>query len=41
MKINQKVGANWLQCMGAFFMKCSRVSTVCVAISKKGGKAFI
>ena len=34
-------GANWLQCKGAFFMKCSRVSTVCVAISKKGGKAFI
>ena len=41
MKINQEIGANWLQCMGTFCVKCSRELTVCVTISQKGGKAFI
>ena len=36
-----KTGANWLPCMGTFFVKCSRVLTECVTISQKGGKAFI
>jgi hypothetical protein len=36
-----KTGANWLQCMGTFCVKCSRVLTECVTISQKGGKAFI
>ena len=41
MYYNQKTGANWLQCMGTFCVKCSRVLTECVTISQKGGKAFI
>jgi len=41
MKLNLKFGADWLQCMGTFCVKCSRVLTECVTISQKGGKAFI
>ena len=37
MKLNPKSGANWLQCMGTFCVKCSRVLTACVIISQKGG----
>ena len=36
-----KTGANWLQCMGTFCVKCARVLTECVTISQKGGKAVI
>ena len=37
MTINPKTGADWLQCMGTFCVKSSRVLTECLTISQKGG----
>ena len=36
-----KTGANWLQCMGTFCVKCSRVQTAYVIISQKGGGSLL
>ena len=37
MNYKLKTGADWLQCMGTFCVKSSRVLTECFIISQKGG----
>lgn len=37
MNYKLKGGADWLQCMGTFCVKCSREVTKCLTISQKGG----
>ena len=37
MNQNLKTGANWLQCMGTFCVKCSRHATEYLTINQKGG----
>ena len=40
MNYNLKTGANWLQCMGTFCVKCSREVNECLIISQKGGESL-